>query len=52
MTVNNKRVFYVKYLAHPIYAEILKSRPDVRLDRLENESPEQDYAPIVESAAT
>src|SRR6202012_4046557 len=50
MTVNNKRVFYVKYLAHPIYAEILKARPDVRLDRLENESPEQDYAPILESA--
>src|ERR1700722_15065302 len=50
MTVNNKRVFYVKYLAHPIYAEILKARPDVRLDRLENESAEQDYAPILESA--
>jgi D-3-phosphoglycerate dehydrogenase len=50
MTVNNKRVFYVKYLSHPIYAEILKARPDVRLDRLENESPEQDYAPILESA--
>ena len=25
MTVNNKRVFYVKYLAHEIYAEILKA---------------------------
>ena len=34
MTVNNKRVFYVKYLAHQIYADILKARPDVRLDRL------------------
>ena len=40
MTVNNKRVFYVKYLAHPIYEEILKARPDVRLDRLENDSPD------------
>src|ERR1700748_3658070 len=50
MTVNNKRVFYVKYLSHPIYAEILKARPDVRLDRLENESPEPDFAPILESA--
>ena len=47
MTVNNKRVFYVKYLAHPIYAEILKARPDVRLDRLENESPEAEFAPIL-----
>ena len=42
MTVNNKRVFYVKYLAHEIYTEILKARPDVRLDRLENESPDDD----------
>ena len=39
MTVNNKRVFYVKYLAHEIYIDILKARADVRLDRLENESP-------------
>ena len=45
MTVNNKRVFYVKYLAHQIYADILKARPDVRLDRLENETPEADFAP-------
>ena len=27
MSVNNKRVFYVKYLAHDIYTEIMKSRP-------------------------
>ena len=40
MTVNNKRVFYVKYLAHEIYVDILKQRPDVRLDRLENDTPE------------
>ncbi|MCA1453783.1 hydroxyacid dehydrogenase [Bradyrhizobium sp. BRP22] len=50
MTVNNKRVFYVKYLAHNIYAEILKARPDVRLDRLENESPDEVAAPILEAA--
>ncbi len=50
MTVNNKRVFYVKYLAHQIYADILKARPDVRLDRLENESPEGDFAPILSAA--
>ena len=41
MTVNTKRVFYVKYLAHPIYTDILAARPDVRLDRLENESPDE-----------
>jgi D-3-phosphoglycerate dehydrogenase / 2-oxoglutarate reductase len=50
MTVNNKRVFYVKYLAHPIYAEMLRARPDVRLDKLENETPEGDYAPILAAA--
>src|SRR5271163_1422944 len=50
MSVNNKRVFYVKYLAHPIYADILKARPDVRLDRLENESPEDVSAPILTAA--
>src|SRR6478736_533752 len=50
MTVNNKRVFYVKYLAHEIYAEIIKARPDVRLDRLENESPDTVAAPILSAA--
>jgi D-3-phosphoglycerate dehydrogenase len=50
MSVNNKRVFYVKYLAHQIYADILQARPDVRLDRLENESPEDVAAPIVAAA--
>src|SRR4051794_32873619 len=50
MTVNNKRVFYVKYLAHPIFAETLKARPDMRLDRLENESLEAEFAPIMSAA--
>jgi D-3-phosphoglycerate dehydrogenase len=50
MSVNNKRVFYVKYLAHPIYADILKARADVRLDRLENESPNDISAPILSAA--
>src|SRR3982075_402933 len=50
MSVNNKRVFYVKYLAHEIYADILRARPDVRLDRLENESPDEVAAPILSAA--
>ena len=50
MTFNNKRVFYVKYLAHPIYIDIFKARPDVRLDRLENESPEGEFSPVLASA--
>jgi D-3-phosphoglycerate dehydrogenase len=50
MSANNKRVFYVKYLAHPIYTEILQARPDVRLDRLENESPDEVATPIMTAA--
>ncbi|MBR0694995.1 hydroxyacid dehydrogenase [Bradyrhizobium lablabi] len=50
MTVNNKRVFYVKYLAHEIYIDTLKQRSDVRLDRLENESPEAVFAPVLADA--
>lgn len=50
MSVNSKRVFYVKYLASPIYIDILKARPDVRLDRIENESLEDFYAPILSAA--
>jgi D-3-phosphoglycerate dehydrogenase len=50
MSVNNKRVFYVKYLPNEIYVEILRARPDVRLDRLENESTEDISAPILAAA--
>jgi D-3-phosphoglycerate dehydrogenase / 2-oxoglutarate reductase len=50
MSVNNKRVFYVKYLAHQVYADILRARSDVRLDRLENESAEESFAPILAAA--
>ncbi|WP_291858055.1 hydroxyacid dehydrogenase [Bradyrhizobium sp.] len=50
MSANNKRVFYVKYLAHPIYVEMLAARPDVRLDRLENETAEEVFAPILADA--
>jgi D-3-phosphoglycerate dehydrogenase / 2-oxoglutarate reductase len=50
MTVNTKRVFYVKYLAHPIYTDILAARPDIRLDRLENDSPDDIAARILSAA--
>jgi D-3-phosphoglycerate dehydrogenase / 2-oxoglutarate reductase len=50
MSVNNKRVFYVKYLPNPIYAEMLQTRADVRLDRLENDSAEDVAAPILAAA--
>jgi len=50
MSVNNKRVFYVKYLPHEIYVDMLRARPDVRLDRLENESADSVAAPILAAA--
>jgi D-3-phosphoglycerate dehydrogenase len=45
-----KRVFFVKYVADQCYAEILAQRPDVRLDRLENESEDSVAAPILAAA--
>ena len=50
MPGNTKRVFYVKYLASPDFAEILARRPDIRLDKLENESPDEVAAPILGEA--
>jgi D-3-phosphoglycerate dehydrogenase len=50
MSVNNKRVFYVKYLPNEIYTDILRARSDVRLDRLENDSPDEVSAPILAAA--
>ena len=50
MTVNNKRVFYVKHLPNQIYVEMLRARPDMRLDRLENDSPKEISAPILAAA--
>ena len=45
-----KRVFYVRYVAHPDYIDILGKRPDVRLDKLENDSDESVAAPILAAA--
>jgi len=50
MPGNTKRVFYVKYLAAPDFAEILARRPDIRLDKLENESPDAVAGPILSEA--
>ena len=50
MPVNTKRVFYVRYLAHGGYADLLATRPDVRLDKLENDSEDQVATPILAAA--
>ncbi|HVC62478.1 MAG TPA: hydroxyacid dehydrogenase [Acetobacteraceae bacterium] len=50
MAPNTKRVFYVKYVSSPLFMQILAQRPDVQLDRLENESPDDIVAPILDQA--
>jgi D-3-phosphoglycerate dehydrogenase len=50
MAPNTKRVFYVKYVSSPLYAQILAQRPDVQLDKLENESPDDVVTPILTQA--
>ena len=50
MAVNTKRVFYVRQVAHKSFMDILATRPDVRLDKLENESPDQAVSPILADA--
>ena len=39
MAPNAKRVFYTKYLPSSLFADVIGKRPDVQLDRLENETP-------------
>lgn len=50
MAVPAKRVFYVRHLPHPGYAQILARRPDVILDRLENDTDDAVASPIVARA--
>jgi D-3-phosphoglycerate dehydrogenase len=47
---NVKRVFYVRFLNHPIYLDLIAKRPEIRLDKLENDTPESAAGPIVAAA--
>ena len=47
---NVKRVFYVRFLNHPIYLDLIATRPEIRLDKLENDTPEAAAAPIISAA--
>src|SRR5262245_45044648 len=47
---NVKRVFYVRTLNHPCYLEIIGRRPEIRLDKLENDTPDAASAPIIAAA--
>lgn len=40
MPANTKRVFYVNRLTHRVFADVLGTRPDISLDKLENDLPQ------------
>ena len=40
MAVNTKRVFYIRRLFAPAFAELLAKRPDITLDKLEADAPD------------
>src|SRR5271156_1774759 len=50
MAPNTKRVFYVKYLPSAVFPTVLAKRPDVQLDKLENDSPNDQVVPILTQA--
>jgi D-3-phosphoglycerate dehydrogenase len=47
---NVKRAFYVRSLNHPNYLEIIATRPEIRLDKLERDSPDALVSPIMAAA--
>src|SRR6516165_7253740 len=50
MKDNVKRVGYVRYVAHPCYLDIIAQRPEIRLDKLENETADEVARPIMAAA--
>jgi D-3-phosphoglycerate dehydrogenase len=50
MRDNVKRVFYVRQVAHPCYLDIIAQRPEIRLDKLENDTPDDIAQPIMVAA--
>src|SRR3954451_18174617 len=47
---NVKRAFYVHSVNHPNYLEILATRPEIRLDKLERNSPDALVSPTMAAA--
>jgi D-3-phosphoglycerate dehydrogenase len=50
MTSNSNRVFYVNAVSHPVFLEILATRPDVHVDQLHNDSPADVVEPVLAQA--
>ncbi|CAH2604294.1 3-phosphoglycerate dehydrogenase [Rhodovastum atsumiense] len=49
-TVETKRVFYFNRLSHQVFADLLLARPDIRLDRLDNDSPDSEVEAVIGAA--
>src|SRR2546423_11553356 len=47
---NVKRVFYVRFVNHPIYFDLIAQRPEIRLDKLENDTPDSAITPVMAAA--
>jgi D-3-phosphoglycerate dehydrogenase len=47
---NVKRVFYVRFVNNPIYLDIIGQRPEIRIDKLENDSADAVAAPVLSAA--
>ncbi|MCX7383597.1 MAG: hydroxyacid dehydrogenase [Alphaproteobacteria bacterium] len=50
MAVNTKRVFYVDRVAATNFLDILATREDIRVDRLENDAAAPEAGPVLEAA--
>ncbi len=50
MKENVKRVFYVRQVAHPCYLDLMAQRPEIRIDKVENETPDEAVQPIITAA--
>jgi D-3-phosphoglycerate dehydrogenase len=50
MPPNIKRVFYVNNVAAPVFLDILATRPDIQVDRLENDTPDVEAESVLARA--
>ena len=50
MAPNTKRVFYVNAVSAQIYLDIMAGRPDIQLDKLVNDSPEDEAQRVLSQA--
>jgi D-3-phosphoglycerate dehydrogenase len=47
MNENVKRLFYARSLMHPVYADIIATRPEIRFDKIEATATEAEAAPVM-----